>query len=232
MRNLMRAGVIALAAGSVVLTMAGCIPGPPDPSPRPVPSEREASTAVSPEPGPTDPNPDPDNPDPEEPPTDPPGDRGEPPLATQFGLGTMRVGNDVSQVEDALGLTLEVQWTRGECVVRLDENVGIGTVDNDGAVQTYVVLNPAIRTNTGLGVGSTYEDIAAAYPKWTAGYTGETTKYGGKFVPIQISLPGTGFDNSSTGRHLMFELDADGKVKRYRVGAPSYVFHTEICYSP
>jgi len=137
----------------------------------------------------------------------------------------------VSDVERTLGLSLEEQWQRGECIVRLDDEMGIGTVDNNGAIQTYFILNPRVRTTEGVGVGSSFDEIATAYPKWIAGMSGYTTDYGGRFVPIEISPYAQRPDYSAAGRHLMFELDDHDRVVRFRVGAPPYVFHTDICSS-
>lgn len=113
--------------------------------------------------------------------------------------------------------------------MRLDHVAGIGTVDNSGAVQTNVVLNPEVRTVEGIGVGSSYGEIAAAYPQWLAGMSGWTTQYDGRFVPIEISPYAQTADYTGTGRHMMFELDADDVVQRYRVVAPPYVFHVGVC---
>lgn len=228
---------VALVVGLVVLAVvaAGGVAGAfvvssqrgsgPDPAPVTALTTTPTTTATDPAPEP-DPKPRP-GPEPE-PEPGPALDV----VATQFGLGPATVGDSVTSVERALGLTLAEQWTDGECVVRLDPDVGIGTVDNAGAVQTYFVLNPDVRTPEGIGVGSDYDAIAAAYPQWIAGVSGYVTDYGGRFVTVQPSPYAQSPDHSASGRHLMFELDGDDRVRRYRVGAPPYVFHIGICSTP
>ncbi|WP_336921023.1 hypothetical protein [Aquipuribacter sp. SD81] len=219
---------------------AGCVDDdPPDPGPVPV-TTVPSTQPVPPEPVPTDPSPpEPEPPDPStaepvppEPEPEPEPDPSDMALATQFGLGELTVGAPVSALEAAAGAEMTVERVEGDCVVRYLESLQIATVDNDGAIQTYLVTGGPITTVEGVGIGSTYDDIVAAYPLWVAGLSGETTSFGGRYVPIEISSPGVGADYGATGRHMMFEMDADDRVARFRVGAPPYVFHTDICSSP
>ena len=157
-------------------------------------------------------------------------------MATQFGIGDAGPGDSVSSVEAYLGTSYSsVVLEEPGCTVLFDEGSGLGVVTSgDGIVQTHIIWNPAVRTPEGIGVGSTYEELVGTYPDWVSEgvYDGYTTSQGGRFVALEISAPGTTPDNSSTGRHMLFELDAQERVFAYRVGAPPFVFHTEVCGTP
>ncbi|HEX8497875.1 MAG TPA: hypothetical protein VF661_11835 [Actinomycetales bacterium] len=149
---------------------------------------------------------------------------------SQFGMGNVVVGEQVTELEAELGLDLVPVPSQTECSVRFDDVKGVATVDWMGAIQTFLIMNPQWRTvGHGIGVGSTYAEIVAAYPRWVGGIPGgpHVTQYGGRFVTV-VPIP----DNRATGRHMLFELDAQDVVRRYRVGAPPYVQHTGICRSP
>lgn len=137
-------------------------------------------------------------------------------------LGPARIGVPAAGFAATLGRTLKPAApteTEG-CWYR--EVTGLGGVSLmvldsvDGAVRRVDVDTPAIRTEAGVGIGSTRDQVTAAYPGVTAG-------------PHDY-VPGALYLVVHSGAHdLLFETDAKGVVVRYRFGEPDPVSFVEGC---
>ncbi len=77
------------------------------------------------------------------------------------GLGLIKVG---MPLEDAVGIAhVKVTTGIGACDVGTDPLTAATVVGKDGAVLIVTVQDPGVRTNQGIQVGSTAEEVGAAY---------------------------------------------------------------------
>ena len=145
-------------------------------------------------------------------------------VATTTGLGGFAVGRSYGEIAAATGQPVLVESvTPGDdfCVYVTVEggpaNVhGLG----DGAgLRSVEIGNPAIRTTSGLGLGSTEADIHSAFP-------GQVTEEPHVYLPGGKYLTFTPQD--SPDHVAVFDTDA-GAVVHYRVGEPAWAGAVEGC---
>jgi hypothetical protein len=99
-----------------------------------------------------------------------------------------------------------------------------------GRVSVYADLNDsAAQTDKGVGIGSTKEEVEAAYPG-VVGATGHNYVEGGEYLDIGTSDgSGEGAGDDPDGRLLRFETDENGKVTAVHGGLADAVRLVEAC---
>jgi hypothetical protein len=105
---------------------------------------------------------------------DPPPDPNLDLTATFYGLGDAPLGGTIEEAEAALGVDfgeVEPLNDSGDCGLAQAESSGLGVlVASPGGEQAFVVTAPEVPfvmgTATPVGVGSTADDVRAAFPRW------------------------------------------------------------------
>lgn len=147
------------------------------------------------------------------------------------GLGTARIGDSVESVERALGIEFdepEPQNDAGDCLLAVSPTVRLGLVVADpGGVQAFVVTTEDVpfvsSTEMPVGVGSTVQDVVAAFPNWVGTDSYSSLAGGERIVVTPQELQ---------GRALLMEADADGIIRQYRVGVDDYALQVDFCSTP
>lgn len=139
------------------------------------------------------------------------------------GAGPANVGASPREISLALGRVVEIDdaWdTGGECVyygfTSLGE--GVGGIGTDDVLHRIDVTEGQWTTKSGVGVGSTANEVLAAYPDKI-----EVTQH--TYVPDGNYLS---YRNDAGEIRMVFETD-DNRVTRYRVGRPGWVEMIEGC---
>lgn len=143
--------------------------------------------------------------------------------ALPMGLGGLEIGASYPLLASNVGRSVTVldDGSGDECVVVVLEGAvdGVRGLGGDGTLASVEVTNPAIRTDTGLGLGSTEDEVRAAYGEHL-----ERARDPG--VPGREFLVATPPDTD--GLIAVFEV-SDGKVVNYRVGEPGWASALDGC---
>lgn len=149
--------------------------------------------------------------------------------ATWSTLGGAVVGDSVQAAGAALGVVFDdvVRLTE-ECSLVLTADSSLGVVATDpGGVRVFVMALDGTQmvsgTGTPVGVGSTLEQVRAAFPDWYSG-SEHPSRAGGERALIA--------PRALRGSAALFEADEAGVVRQFRVGDSGYVGHTDYCTTP
>jgi hypothetical protein len=142
--------------------------------------------------------------------------------STTGGLGPVRIGATFAEVAAATGEVLTAAddlQTQSACVsVPIPSFKGRGYgLGGDGRLRSLEIDDPNLQTKSGLGIGSTEADVAAALGDVAIGPHPCTD---GHYVTLTTAV-GT--------REVVFETDGSGIVTRYRVGEPGRADAAEGC---
>ena len=161
---------------------------------------------------------------------------------TAFGIGGLKAGMTLADAREVLTSELVLsgfEASEGYCwlgeVEGLEEDFSLlflsptrdKPVDNPddgvlGRVSVYADMNDsAAQTDKGVGIGSTKEEVEAAYPGVVEA-TGHNYVEGGEYLDI-------GAGEGTNSRLLRFETDENGKVIAVHGGLPDAVQLVEAC---
>jgi hypothetical protein len=96
---------------------------------------------------------------------------GEAPIVTASGVGPVRLGARVSAIADANCTMRDTSFTLGEGIMERGHVVELGegnvvilvSGDTEPVVERIIVNDPAVRTEGGVGPGSTVENLRSSY---------------------------------------------------------------------
>ena len=151
-------------------------------------------------------------------------DPGPAPSVSREGFGGLTVlQSSITDVERTLGLGSSFPAPQTEyCSLVIFETDGVAVTATDaGVVLAFVLQNSAVTTGQGIRVGSTVDDLTAAYGSALTVHR-RVSPTGGPVVLVDDGSP----DQES---HLAFDLDPDGRVARIRIGALPWVGYTDYC---
>lgn len=152
----------------------------------------------------------------------------------QDGIGGIRLERErqslsVTDVETWLGTDLALNPQTDSCALGINEDLGIAVMyDHDTGVLGFVFDNSQVTTSEGIGVGSTVEDVAAAYGRGAAVLSEVVSQTGGPLVLVSDA----DFPEAPPGPrtlHLAFDSDEAGKVTRLRAGFWPWVAYRDYC---
>jgi len=149
---------------------------------------------------------------------------------TMAGLGAVRLGMSVTEVQQALGAALEPMtpgtdaacWMtrradgRAPQVFYMVENDKITRIDIDTAASAGTPSD--VKTEAGIGVGAAEADVLAAYGKSTKVTPNKYDEHGHDLV----------VENADAKSALLFQT-SDGKVTTFRAGLHPSVDYVEGC---
>jgi hypothetical protein len=156
-------------------------------------------------------------------------------IVTQDGLGDLDLGAretlslSLTDVETWLGEPLSPKPQTDECVLATNEEFGIALVtDQYNGVMGFVLDHQDVVTSEGIRVGSTSDELIAAYGESLRQVDGATSVSGGPLIFVDDDdAPGAPPD--STSRHLAFDLDAEGTVTRLKSGYWPWMGFRDYC---
>lgn len=142
--------------------------------------------------------------------------------ATTTGLGPLRIGTSFAELAGAVGETVEVSdpaESDGSCVYVSVSSLGdrVHGLGGAGRLRSLEVDDSAIRTQSGLGIGSTEVEVQAAFPGKILVEPHEYTD--GHYLLFR--------PNDGSGA-VVFETDGI-TVTRYRLGDPAFATALEGC---
>ena len=152
------------------------------------------------------------------------------------GIGDLVIQRDVldlsvSDLEEALDAVGEAFLApQGEdCGLAVLERQGIAAVtDSDLAITALVLQTDTVRTARGIGLGSSTQDVVAAYGAGAVAVLDDReSPTGGPILVIADEARPDAVD--ATSLHLAFETDADGLVTRLRAGHAPAVALGDYC---
>lgn len=171
----------------------------------------------------------PPNPTPAPSPTPSPAEASLPAL-TQRGIGDLEVGPSLSQteIEESLGISLTPKNQDEFCGLSIAEDIGLAIVtDENTAALSFIIENPALKTSEGIGVGSTYDEVVAAYGDLVE-ILDSSSQTGGPIIAVDdMTRPGASLTMES--RLLAFDTDSNRTVTRVRTGMYPWVAYTDYC---
>jgi hypothetical protein len=144
-------------------------------------------------------------------------------VATASALGPATIGTSGPAFAAALGrrlLSAEPDGVEGCWMRGIEGLTGVRVMVLDtltGPVGRVDIQTPVVRTQAGVGVGSSTAQVKAAYPGKVTVTVHQYVR-GGHYLTI-----------SSGGRALLFETDPRGVVTRYRFGRADPVSWEEEC---
>lgn len=156
-------------------------------------------------------------------------------VLTQDGLGELDLGSrdalslSIMDVEAWLGEALSPKPQTGECTLATNEDLGIALVaDPYDGVMGFVIDNPDVTTPEGIRVGSTTEELDAAYGDSIGFVEGALSNSGGPLAIVDdTENPGAAPD--ATSRHLAFDTDPEGTVTRLKSGYWPWMGYPDYC---
>lgn len=143
-------------------------------------------------------------------------------VLTPAGLGPVRIGMSVSELETIPGLAVSVEpRARTGCGYALPDgsSPGVAIMLDAGRVVRIDVEEPRIRTEAGVGVGDGESAVLAAYGPDRVASTAHEYVPGGHYLTVSPPLGGT---------VIVFETDG-AVVTSIRVGRRPHVTYTEGC---
>jgi len=144
-------------------------------------------------------------------------------LITTSGLGALRIGAPYAEIAAETGQSILVEdplQSDGACVyVSIDSLPEVHGLGGDGALHSIEVDDPAVRTRSGLGIGSSAAEVEGAFPG-RIGVEPHPYDEAGQYL---VFTPA-----DEPGRLVVFETDG-AVVNRYRVGEPSWALAIEGC---
>lgn len=153
-----------------------------------------------------------------------------PTTLTQRGIGELEVGPSLSHtdIEAYFDIGFSPKNQGNSCRLSMAEDVGLAAVGDDyTAIWGFIVENPDIRTAENIGVGSSYEEVVAAYGE-LVDVLDFPSQTGGPIIAVDdMTQPGDDFTMES--RLMAFDTDANGTVTRVRVGMYPWVIYTDYC---
>ncbi|SDE32952.1 hypothetical protein [Auraticoccus monumenti] len=231
----------ALAALALAAALTSCLPVPPPPpppppsvSPAPLPSP---SDPPAPLPSPSDspaplPSPTPVPPPVPDPPAPEPTPAPDGVVLTPRSLGHLTLDGpetlavwDVEEAFDASGEFLYAGQT-DECGLGTHEGYRVAVVmDSIQAVQAFVVENAEVVTQEGVALGSSTEDVVAAYGLENVYTAPVDSRAGGPLLVV-----GDGSGPPTEGQlSYAFDTDAAGEVTGLRAGAWPWIGYRDYC---
>ncbi|WP_155523686.1 hypothetical protein [Nodosilinea nodulosa] len=147
------------------------------------------------------------------------------PLQTT-GLGPVRIGMDLNDLESA-GLTPVpiAEASNGQCryyrIQDYGEPIGLMAID-DKVLRVDIWPGSLTTTRSGIGIGSSEQDLVRVYGKRLEATTNPTTL--GKTVTFTPQDPGEDI------YRLVFETDDKGRVTQFRAGQFPSVTWAEGCF--
>jgi len=156
-------------------------------------------------------------------------------VLTQDGLGELDLGTrdalslSITDVETWLDEALSPKGQTEDCWLATNEDLGIALVtDPYGGVMGFVIDNEQVTTPEGIRVGSTAEDLEAAYGGSLRVVEGAVSNSGGVLAFVDDSeRPGAAPD--ATSRHLAFDTDPGGTVTRLKAGYWPWMGYPDYC---
>jgi hypothetical protein len=156
-------------------------------------------------------------------------------VLTQDGLGELYLGSrdalslSITDVETWLDEALSPKNQTGECSLATNEDLGIALVtDPYGGVMGFVIDNQQVTTPEGIRVGSTAEDLEAAYGDSLEIVEGALSNSGGPLALVDdTESPGAAPD--ATSRHLAVDTDPAGTVTRLKAGYWPWMGYPDYC---
>lgn len=158
------------------------------------------------------------------------------PVLAQDGLGgelTLHreaLDVSVSDVEAVYGGLFLAPQTE-DCALGASEEQGIAIAFDPSStgVRLFIVEDPALRTREGIGVGSSTEEILAAFgPEDVAVLDDVPSQTDGPLVVV-ADLENPDASPGPSSLHYGFDTDGDGLVTRVRAGFWPYVAYTDYC---
>lgn len=143
---------------------------------------------------------------------------------TTTGLGPLRIGDTYAEVADRAGLPVRVTdplGTNGACLeVSIPDDPGeVTTLGSDGTVRAIELADRAVKSKSGLGIGSIEAKVDAAFP-------GRITRR-----PRADGQPGSDLvftPEFLDDRLVIFQTDG-AAVTGFRVGEPTWTPFSKTC---
>ena len=134
-------------------------------------------------------------------------------------FGPVQFGTSLAAAQAASGLPWDLDSDFEGCAYYTVRGgpAGAAFMVIDGIVVRVDIDGPAVRTKSGLGVGTSEAEILRLFP--TAAVTPHEYQEGGHYVTIT---------DRATGNKVVFETDGN-TVTRYRAGVPPAVEYVEGC---
>ena len=142
------------------------------------------------------------------------------------GIGSIRVGMTLQEAANATGLTMATRGTYGHESCDYYEAIGspsgISFMVSYGRIVRVDIDNPAIKTPSGAGIGTSLDQIKALYP-------GKIKESDHQYVTGGKYLRFVPEDAADQKYRILFETDEEGQVTRFRSGFEDEVGYVEGC---
>ena len=147
-----------------------------------------------------------------------------------YGYGPIRLGMTVTEVEDVVGLSFIANESTSDCKMMFFDN-GFPSIrllfeirGNQRQLERIYIMEPSIKTKSGIGLGSTETEILSAYgdkmKTQPHKYSAESVYY--YYVPV---------DKKDKDYRLNFDFNkTEDRVKFYSVGRDPAIFYVEGCF--
>ncbi|MGY9074546.1 MAG: hypothetical protein ACKVHU_16550 [Acidimicrobiales bacterium] len=141
------------------------------------------------------------------------------------GLGPVRIGMTVKEAERLTGVTLVAdEIGDNSCRYHVPDRgvTGVGFMVADGEVVRVDVWEGAISTLSGIGIGSTADEITELFGTKLETQTHPYDPDGQYLVLVPV-------DKGDADKRVIWEIDAEGLVTAFRAGRVPYVEFIEGC---